>query len=188
MDRSFITQARCWTAEDCSLRNSENNNFCDATGFPAGHGQDLGTVVYYKIIKPSDAKPNTYTFQMKWSHPTWAIMTALKGVDTSADSIVRNVATTSNDRSRTSVFPEVGGNKGDILLLNMAFDDPVTKSAFLSPRKTRRIGYILGKDETGFLYGRKLESKRKFRYETRGEGNSKCKDALISMTIRTKTG
>lgn len=182
--KSYNSQSTCWKAEDCRSKWSDGK-YCSS--FPSGNGKDLGTVVYYRTIYSPDDVEDSYYIRIRGSHPSWAILTALRGID--PDDPVHGVAAQSRDRTSDSLFPSVLGNAGDILLLSMAFDDRASRSDFAAPDDTDLLGYTSGFDEAGFLYGTVLStSGYTGTYKTRGSGGSSSKDALIAMTLRKADG
>jgi len=175
--KSYNKQDRCWVAEDCEKRMGQ---FC--TEFPDGNGQDLATAIFFKRAD----RMTPYTFFMLGSTPSWAVLTAISGLDVSnvGNGTVRDVATRSCDLRRHSSFPSVDGKEGDILLLSMAYDDGVDEDLFRAPPGTRMLGHTEGDDETGILYGMQLtEDGATGTMNTEGDGSHECKDALIALTL-----
>jgi len=184
--KSRNTQSRCWLASDCMERStSYDGRYCNS--FPTGgwNGQDLATVVFFRRASDLDSSSSGYySFDLRGSHPGWAIMTVIRGVDVTNP--VRDFATQSCDSSKHSVFPSVeNGQAGDILLLSMAFDDTADSGDFEHPDGTEFLGFTNGLDEAGYLYGTRLTASGPTgEFVTGGSGASKCKDALIAMTLR----
>ena len=141
----------CVTINDCT-RWESNKNFCAYFGDRGRAGQDLAQVVFYK--KVSSSEPNSYTFNLNMDstgHPGWAILTALRGANTTSP--IRDWAYRGCDNDVRSASSSVYGVKGDMLLLSQSFDDRVDSSKFLAPSGTRRFGYVSQSDEAGFLFG-----------------------------------
>jgi len=173
--KSYNEQAQCWSASDCILKKGR---YC--RNFPQGTGRDLATVVFYRTVKVDKTQ---FSFSIKGIHPSWAIMTALAGVDETNP--LRSVGTASCDNSVHSAFPSVEGQVNDVLLLSMANDDAEDRDLFLAPPGTTTLGYTVGSDETGFLYGKRLTADGPTgTLTTGGDGSYHCKDALIAMTLR----
>ena len=165
-----------------------DGEYCDR--FPSGeNNHDLVTVVFFK---KAETEQTEFSFDLQGSRAAWAIMTAIHGVDVTDP--VRYVETESCDGEATSVFPSIeDGRIGDILLLSMAFDDAASSERFGPPPDTELLGYESGYDETGILFGKRLfEDGPTGVFETDGSGGQrtstsggiKCKDALISMTLK----
>jgi hypothetical protein len=177
----------CVTAEDCVAWES-NSDFCRTFKYKKDNvkGHDLAQVIFYKTVL--DYEPSSYTFDLNitsGSHPGWAILTALRGADTTNP--IRNWANEGNDGESDSKFPSVIGKKGDMLLLSQSFDDEIAQSKFNPPDGTRLFGYVANSDESGFLFGGTLNSSGETGpMKTHGRGGPKAKDALISLTIRPK--
>ena len=170
----------CWRADDC-VELSGNEKYC--LEFPDGEkGDDLGTVVYTRPALDEVDNEN-FSIRLRGSDQSFAILTAIQGVKSKG--ITQDVATTSCDNSTNSVFPSVAGKTGQILLLSMAYDDAVAKKLFRPPPGLVRAGYVVGSDETAFLFGTRLdEDGETGELTTRGEGSFHCKDALISLTLK----
>jgi hypothetical protein len=84
----------------------------------------------------SSSEPSSYSIQHDQGrlhcHPGWAILTTLRGANTSAP--VRAWANKGCDNDdNDSLFPSVDGRKGDMLLLSQSFDDFVSKGTFSAP-------------------------------------------------------
>jgi len=176
-------QRECFRAEDCIEYTSTNEKYC--TTFSDGSsGKDLATVVYYRKANPYKS---SYSFRLRQRkrHPTWAIMTALNVPDLNEAQPLRDLATKGCDGSIHGVFPPVYGTTNDIMLLSLAYDDAVDNSVFAAPDNTDALGYVVGDDETGVLYGTQLhETGYASNYITTGSGSYQCKDGLIALTLR----
>lgn len=171
---------QCLNVSDCS---STSGNFC--TRFQSKYnGRDLAQVVLTKTAGSSE--PSSYSFNMNQDstgHPGWAILTTLRGANTSAP--VRAWANKGCDNDVDSLFPSVDGRKGDMLLLSQSFDDRVNKDVFGAPNGMTTFGYVANSDESGFLYGGILTADGATGVRrTNGPGASGCKDALVSITIK----
>jgi hypothetical protein len=116
-------------------------------------GLDLAQVVFTRTASASE--PSSYSFSMTKdgyiAHPGWAILTTLRGANTSAP--VRAWANKGCDGDNDSLFPSVDGRKGDMLLLSQSFDDFVSKGTFTAPNGMSTFGYVANSDESGFLFG-----------------------------------
>jgi hypothetical protein len=171
----------CVDASDCT--DWYDSSFCRRFG-GSNTGRDLAQTVLYKAVGASE--PSTYRFNLNRDssgHPGWAILTALRGANTSNP--VRDWAHKGCDGSADSVFPSVRGQAGDMLLLSQSFDDTVSQSKFGAPSGMQTFGYVSRSDEAGYLFGAVLRStgatgSRK----TSGDGASSCKDGLVSLAIR----
>jgi cytochrome c peroxidase len=169
-------QSDCHEIRHCSNRDGD---YC--LDFNGGNGQDLATVVFYKTLSANENR--NYSFNLRGNHPTWAILSAVRGANNNDP--IRNVATESNDNNADSLFPSVSGNTGDLLLLSMAFDDTTKQADFGAPSGMEMHKWIAGNDEAGYVYGQKLTSTGQTgSKKTSGPGGPRAKDALISMTIR----
>lgn len=171
---------QCLTINDCS---SSSGGFC--TRFQSKYnGRDLAQVIYTRTAGSSE--PSSYSFNMNQDssgHPGWAILSALRGANTSSP--VRAWANKGCDNDVDSLFPSVDGRKGDMLLLSQSFDDAVSKDRFGAPSGMSTFGYVSNSDEAGFLYGGILSADGPTGVRrTIGSGASGCKDALVSLTIR----
>lgn len=114
-------------------------------------------------------------------HPSWGIITALRGVD----AVVRSQASASCDRVDQSKFPAVSGKTGDFLLLSMCFDDTSRPEKFTKPPGTAQLEFVYGNDEAGGVWGYTFSSdKSSGVLTTGGVGGSACKDALISLVLK----
>jgi len=193
--KSDNKQRRCFTVDDCKDFVVDYNGFEYCRRFGSwrrgyGRGKDLATVVFYKDVSDGDSRDdydNEYIFEMPGSKPSWAIMTAIAGIDNSKRLPIRDAATESCDGYSHSEFPSVTGKSGDVLLLHMANDDRVSISRFRPPFATRVLGDVIGKDETGVLYaGNFWKGGRTGKVRTRGRGGKKCKDGLISLAVQMK--
>jgi len=188
--KSRNEQSRCWLASDCMERStSYGGRYCDS--FPNGgtNGRDLATVVFYRPASDLNSDSSGYySFSLRGTNPGWAIMTVIRGVDVTNP--VRDFSTQSCDSDRHSIFPSVeNGRAGDILLLSMAFDDTAESDVFEHPDGTEFLGFTNGKDEAGYLYGTRLTANGPTGdFVTGGPGASRCKDALIAMTLRPASG
>lgn len=173
---------QCLNVSDCT---SLSGGFC--TRFQNKYnGRDLAQVVFTKTAGASE--PSSYSFNLNQDssgHPGWAILTALRGANTSSP--VRAWANKGCDGDADSLFPSVEGRKGDLLLLSQSFDDAVAKDLFGAPSGMSTFGYIANSDESGFLYGAVLTSDGQTGVRrTSGPGASACKDALVSFTVKPK--
>jgi hypothetical protein len=181
-------QRRCAYVSDCVEANKFKEG--DATycrGDPGfnknnvnlGNGFDLATVALMR--KRSTVSGSKITFTVRKNKPVWVILTALRGVR----SEVRTFTGTSCDRKIQSFFPSVRGEKGDVLLLSMAFDDTSTADKWTKPPGTDYLGFVRDEDEAGSLYGYQFSSSKESGIlATGGAGGNGCKDALISLVIR----
>ncbi len=174
---------QCLTVPDCT---TVSGDYC--TKFKDKYrGLDLAQVVFTRAAGASE--PSSYSFNMTKqgyaTHPGWAILTTLRGANTSSP--VRAWANKGCDGDLDSLFPSVEGRKGDMLLLSQSFDDRVSKETFGAPIGMSTFGYIANSDESGFLYGGILtEDGPTGVRRTSGSGASDCKDALVSLTIKPK--
>lgn len=173
---------QCLQVSDCTSRSG---SFCDR--FKGKYrGRDLAQVVLYK--RAGSNEPGYYRFNMNKDssgHPGWAILTTLRGADTSNP--IRDTANRGCDKNADSLFPSVYGKAGDMLLLSQSFDDAVSQSKFAAPSGMSTFGYVAQSDETGFLYGAVLDRDGETgERKTKGSGASSCKDALVSVTIRAR--
>jgi len=173
---------QCLSVADCS---SKSDKFC--TRFQNRYsGRDLAQVVFTRTATSS--KPGTFFFDMNQDtsgNPGWAILTTLRGADTSSP--VRSWANRGCDNDADSLFPSVDGRKGDMLLLSQSFDDAVSKSTFTAPNGMTTLGYVGRSDESGFMFaGILTQNGPTGVLRTNGPGASSCKDALVSMTIKPK--
>jgi hypothetical protein len=171
---------QCLNVSDCT---SSSGGFC--TRFQNKYrGRDLAQVVFTRTVGSSEASSYTFNLNQDSSgHPGWAILTALRGANTSSP--VRAWANRGCDGSAASLFPSVDGRKGDMLLLSQSFDDAVSRDRFGAPSGMSTFGYVSNSDEAGFLYGGILTSDGPTGVRrTTGSGASNCKDALVSLTIR----
>ena len=172
---------QCLTIDDCT---TFDGNFC--TRFKNQYrGLDLAQVIFTRTATAKE--PSAYSVQMTktgyLAHPGWAVLTTLRGANTSAP--VRDWAHKGCDNDNDSLFPPVDGRKGDMLLLSQSFDDFVSKEVFGAPNGMTTYGYVGNSDETGFLYGATLTADGSTGVRrTNGSGGSGCKDALISITIK----
>lgn len=171
---------QCMEVSDCT---SSSGGFCSR--FENTYtGRDLAQVVFTRTAGSSE--PSSYSFNLNQDstgHPGWAILTALRGANTSSP--VRAWDNKGCDGSDDSLFPSVDGRKGDMLLLSQSFDDAVSKDKFGAPSGMTTFGYVSNSDEAGFMYGAILSSDGPTGIrQTTGSGASSCKDALVSMTIR----
>ena len=172
---------QCQKISDCT---SFSGDYC--TRFQNKYrGLDLAQVVFTRTA--SSSEPTSYSFNMTKdgydAHPGWAILTTLRGANTSSP--VRDWANKGCDNDNDSLFPSVDGRKGDMLLLSQSFDDFVSKGTFGAPNGMTTFGYEGKSDETGFLYGGILTADGATGVRrTNGPGASGCKDALVSFTIK----
>lgn len=172
---------QCLTVADCT---SISGSYC--TRFQDKYrGLDLAQVVFTRTAGASE--PSSYSFNMTKdgyvAHPGWAILTTLRGANTSSP--VRAWANKGCDGDPDSLFPSVDGRKGDMLLLSQSFDDRVSKDTFGAPNGMTTFGYVANSDESGFLYGSILTADGATGVRrTNGPGASSCKDALVSLTIK----
>lgn len=173
---------QCLNVSDCTSRSG---NFCDRFK-DKYRGRDLAQVVFYK--RAGSSEPSSYSFNMNKDssgHPGWAILTTLRGANTSDP--IRDTANRGCDNNADSLFPSVYGKKGDMLLLSQSFDDAVSQSKFGAPSGMSTFGYVSNSDEAGFLYGAVLDRDGETgERKTSGEGASSCKDALVSVTIKAQ--
>ena len=171
-------QAECMTEADCVEWN-DDEDYCEE--FEEGPSRDLGTAVFYRTV--DFGEPDSYTWDPLGSHAAWAIMTSLRGADTSDP--LRAWAGESNDQDSNSVFPPTYGEAGDLLLLSQGFDDTAAEEDFLPPMGTTALGYIAGADEAGYLFSQRLEADGETDFmSTEGPGGPNSKDVLLSLTIR----
>ena len=173
---------QCLNVADCT---SSSGGFC--TRFQNKYnGRDLAQVVFTRTAGSSE--PSSYSFNLNQDtvgHPGWAILTTLRGANTSAP--VRATANKGCDGDNASLFPSVDGRKGDMLLLSQSFDDAVSKDTFTAPGGMTTFGYIGKSDESGFLFGGILTQDGPTGVRrTNGPGASACKDALVSLTIKAQ--
>lgn len=172
----------CVTYEDCE--SWHNGDFCAYFGDYGRSGHDLAQSIFYKRAGANE--PSSYSFDLNVDsngHPGWAILTALRGANTSDP--IRDWANEGCDGNSDSLFPSVYGVSGDMVLLSQSFDDAVAKSKFGAPSGTTNFGYVSKSDEAGFLFGGVLTSTGETgKMKTSGDGASSCKDALVSLTIK----
>ncbi|MFK7823566.1 MAG: hypothetical protein AB8G05_05385 [Oligoflexales bacterium] len=184
---------QCSTELDCVEWHDENKRFCasfdiydqqgDSIG--TGNGHDLAQAVFIRRVE-ADEEPE-YVFDLNYlakkRKAGCAILTALRGADT--ENSVNAWSHKGCDMSTKSEFPSVYGEEGDLVLLSQSFDDKEEREKFRPPLGTRRFGYVSGSDETAFLFGGRIyNSGETGSMYSRGKGASKCKDALISLTIK----
>ena len=178
---------RCMINADCKRNFSwdeKKYRYCSRFS-SGGTGQDLATSVFTREM--DNQAPNQFVFELKGKHPSWAILMAVRGVN--PEDPVRSFTTASCDKEKQSVFPSVDGNKGDLLLLSMAFDDTTTRNKFQTPSGTSMLDFVAGNDEAGVIYGKTLTANGPTgKQKTRGDGASACKDALISMVMQGGSG
>ena len=179
--KSTNNQEHCWTRKDCITRKK---GYCEK--FPQGKGKDLATVVFFRTLSEND--PSIFKIHLFGNHAAWGFLLAVNG--TNHSNPIRNKSTTSSDNNKQSIFPIVSGNKGDIVLLSMAYDDTAQKSDFRPPKGTQLISFVNGKDEAGFLYSKELKNGTMGAFITGGEGGAagkvgpENKDALISLVLK----
>lgn len=171
---------QCLNIADCS---SSSGGFC--TRFQSKYnGRDLAQVVFTRTA--SSTEPSSYSFNLNQDssgHPGWAILTTLRGANTSSP--VRATANKGCDNDKDSMFPSVDGRKGDMLLLSQSFDDAIGRDKFGAPNGMSTFGYVSNSDEAGFLFGGILTQDGPTGVRrTNGDGASECKDALVSITIK----
>lgn len=172
---------QCLNVSDCT---SFSGDYC--TRFQDKYrGLDLAQVVFSRTAGTNE--PSSYSFNLTKDgyarHPGWAILTTLRGANTTSP--VRAWANKGCDGDNDSLFPSVDGRKGDMLLLSQSFDDRVSKETFGAPTGMSTFGYVANSDESGFLYGAVLTSDGPTGVRrTNGPGASGCKDALVSLTIK----
>ncbi len=171
---------QCLNISDCS---SSAGGYCSR--FQSKYnGRDLAQVVFTRTASANE--PASYSFNMNQDstgHPGWAILSTLRGANTSAP--VRASANKGCDNDADSLFPSVDGRKGDMLLLSQSFDDAVANSLFGAPTGMTTFGYVSNSDEAGFLFGAILTQDGPTGVRrTNGSGGPACKDALISLTIK----
>ena len=171
---------QCLNVSDCT---SSSGGFC--TRFQSKYnGRDLAQAVFTRTAGASE--PGSYSFNLNQDadgHPGWAILTTLRGANTSSP--VRATANKGCDGDDDSLFPSVDGRKGDMLLLSQSFDDTVSADKFGAPNGMSTFGYVSQSDEAGFLFGGILTQDGPTGVRrTNGSGASACKDALISLTIK----
>ena len=100
---------------------------------------------------------------------------------------MRDWANEGCDGDEDSLFPSVHGEAGDLLLLSQSYDDAIAQAKFGAPSGTESFGYVSDSDEAGFLFGGTLASSGDTGVmRTQGDGGSSCKDALVSLTIKTQ--
>ncbi len=171
---------QCLNVSDCS---SISGNFCRRFQDKYS-GRDLAQVVFTRTAGSSE--PGSYSFNLNQDsdgHPGWAILTTLRGANTSSP--VRATANRGCDNDDDSLFPSVDGRKGDMLLLSQSFDDAVSRDKFGAPTGMSTFGYVSNSDEAGFLFGGILTQDGATGVRrTNGSGASACKDALVSLTIK----
>ncbi|MCG8668320.1 MAG: DNRLRE domain-containing protein, partial [Pseudomonadales bacterium] len=174
----------CVTYDDCS--SWLDGDFCESFGDYGRGARDLAQAIFYKRVGSSE--PSSYTFDMNPDtngHPGWAILTALRGANTSNP--IRDWANEGCDNNNDSLFPSVYAQSGDMVLLSQSFDDAVAQNKFGAPTGTSTFGYVSQSDEAGFLYGGIVDSTGETgSMKTHGDGASGCKDALISLSIRSE--
>ena len=169
---------QCLNVTDCT---SSSGGFC--TRFQDKYnGRDLAQVVFTRTASASE--PASYSFNLNQDsdgHPGWAILTTLRGANTSSP--VRAWANKGCDAD--SLFPSGVGRKGDMLLLSQSFDDAVSKDTFTAPSGMATFGVVGQSDESGFMFGGILTQDGPTGVRrTNGPGASGCKDALVSLTIK----
>ncbi|MDX1693606.1 MAG: DNRLRE domain-containing protein [Ketobacteraceae bacterium] len=172
----------CVTYDDCT--DWLNSNICRTFGSYGQGGRDLAQVVFYK--RAGSSEPSSYEFDLNpdsSGHPGWAILTTLRGANTSDP--IRDWANEGCDNNADSLFPSVYGVAGDMVLLSQSFDDAIAQSKFNPPDGTTSFGYVSQSDEAGFLFGGILDSTGETgSMKTHGDGGPNCKDALVSLTIK----
>lgn len=174
----------CSTEAECTRWH--NDEFCADFG-PGAGGHDLAQSIFFRVVGASER--SRYSADLNYddsdAHPGWAILTALRGADTRNP--LRDWSHEGCDGDPDSVFPSVRGEPGDMVLLSQSYDDAIAQSRFGAPSGMETFGYVSQSDEAGFLFGRVLTASGSTgRMETRGEGGSSCKDALVSLTIRAR--
>lgn len=169
---SCLTEAHCTEWYDAS--------YCQTFG-AGGVGRDLAQVVFYR--KVVSGEPSSYTWDLKGSHPAWAIMISMRGAATSSP--IRAWAGRSNDGDADSKFPSVPAMAGDMLLLSQSFDDAAAQDAFGAPSGTSLYRYVVGTDETGYVFGKLLSTSGPTgTLETIGAGGPDAKDLMISIAVK----
>lgn len=179
----------CSEAADCTKWHA-GGKFCDYFGSYGHEAHDLAQAIFYRKVGSNEASSYSFNLNIDSSgEPAWAILTALRGADTTSP--VRGWANTGCDNKSGSAFPSVAGLVGDMLLLSQSFDDAIDTSRFLAPPGATKLGYVKGNDETGFLFGKSLAATGPTGVlTTQGPGSFAqgqwCKDALISLVIKPK--
>lgn len=173
----------CVAYEDCTSWRTAD--ICETFGDYGRAGRDLAQSVFYRRVGSGEA--NAYTFDLNpdgaGGHPGWAILTALRGANTSDP--IRDWDNEGCDNNPDSLFPSVYGVAGDMVLLSQSFDDQIAQSKFNPPDDTTTLGYVSQSDEAGFLFGGVLDSSGETgSMKTHGDGGPNCKDALVSLTIK----
>lgn len=171
---------QCLKVSDCT---TISGSFCSR--FQSKYnGRDLAQVVFTRTA--GSTEPSNYSFNLNQDstgHPGWAILTTLRGANTSSP--VRATANKGCDNDPDSLFPSVDGRKGDMLLLSQSFDDAIAKDKFGAPNGMATFGYVSNSDEAGFLFGGILTQDGPTGVRrTNGSGGPNCKDALVSVTIK----
>lgn len=175
----------CYTADDC-VEYRNGGEFCARFGEKRHRGRDLAQAVFYKVV--GSEEPDEYEFDLNRDssgHPGWAILTALHGARTNDP--IRDWSHEGCDDNSDSRFPSVFGQEGDMVLLSQSFDDAISKSKFNPPDDMEDFGYVSKSDEAGFLFGGILSSTGDTgSMKTHGAGGPKCKDALVSLTVKAQ--
>ena len=148
-------------------------------------GQDLAQAVFIRKATKDDEEDVSIRVDMGGAsrHPAWAMLMTLRGAN--ATHPIRDWASTGADSHNSSIFPNVNGVPGDMILLSQSFDDQVNcpkinkfatakewmqsqatpncKGEFENPKGTQMLRYIVRPNEfldsTGFLWGGTLQSR-----------------------------
>lgn len=157
---------------------------CSRCGRACGYCERLGRR-WRRTVDASQPTSSAFDLNRETSgQPSWAIVTALRGAEPREP--VRDWATVGCDGDAGSSFASVHGEPGDMRLLSQSFDDAIAQMHFGPPSGTVSLGYVSESDEAGFLFGGVLEFAGDTGVRrTTGDGGPACKDALVSMTIRT---
>lgn len=173
---SSNTQLACFTVEDCTMRDGD---YCLAFDAP-GSGEDLATVVFTRTVGP--AEPPSYGWSLRGTQPSWAVLSSVRGANN--DAPIRDSAVRSFDAVPASVFPSANAEAGDLLLLFQAFDDPAAEGDFLAPAGMSALAYVVGTDETGYLFGESMTTSGPTgERETLGTGGPDAKDLMLTVVI-----
>ena len=113
------------------------------------------------------------------------MLEAIREVNINTNNPMRSVSDVSCDKLDHSEFPSSHGERRDVLLLYVAFDEKSHARHFWALSRRHVADSVRGSDKAGFFHPKELTrgGKRGAR-STRGLGDDYCKDALISSVFR----
>ena len=137
--------------------------------------------------KVGDNEPSSYSWNIEVlkGNPASAMFAAIREVNVNTNNPMLSVSDVACDKLDHSEFPSSHGERRDVLLLYVAFDEKSHARHFWALSRRHVADSVRGSDEAGFFHTKELtRGDERGARSTRGSDDDYCKNALISSVFR----